>query len=276
MSQENMQADNAASATAQNSHNGVSLDGLEGIFSESAKEDLASLQEQLASPENNPDEDKSPEGAEAKAEEKTEVKPEEKPESRGAEKRIKQLTAQKSEVQKQLIEASKQVELYDHAFQLAQEQIAALQARISQYEDIDPRMQKLENLELQQKLEARQKELESQYSEKWKAIEVEARAEVYKEQILEQIHNAAREFDGVEPHEIAIVMQSQGYDGAPPREIAKKIAEHREKLYQKKFGVQQKAAPKTVAPTGKVPVRSSMTKAEIIADVERELAHKFR
>jgi len=279
VTQENTQAVSAESATAQtqNMHNGIDLAGLDDIFSLAAKDELATLAEQLKE---NPDEDTSPEGAEAEAkpdEAQPETpKAEDKPEPKGAEKRIKQLTAQKSEVQKQLFEANKQVELYDSAFQMLQEQNTALQNRLAQYEDIDPRMQKLENLELQQKLEARQKELEAQYTEKWKEVEVQARAEVYKEQILEQIHSAAREFDGVEPHEIAIVMQSSGYDGAAPRDIAKKIAEHREKLYQKKFGVQAKPAPKTVTPQGKIPVRSSMTKAEIIADVERELAHKFK
>ncbi len=190
-----------------------------------------------------------------------------------AEQRIRQFSAKTATLHTEVLTARQEAEQAKAALEILTQKYQELEAKRNEYDPQDPRIAKLERESLEREWADRQAKIATEHQERIRQAQVEARAEVLKEQVMGEILDAASAHPGVTPQDIALVMSRPDYDGTKkPSVIASEIHKFRMDEFQKLYGKQlAPVAPKPILPVGAAPKRVFSTPDEVADDISREL-----
>jgi hypothetical protein len=163
-------------------------------------------------------------------------------------KRVNGLNAAKRKLEKENLDTIKHLEEYKEAFEILARRTQTAEARLKQYEDIDPREQKILEYERNKEAEEVRAKLEKQHEERLAQVKQEAYIDQRADDIIAHANNLADKYKTITAEEIVYKFRSSQLE---MDELAKQMHNERYKSLRQMFAKEKKPpAPKRLKPQG--------------------------
>jgi len=163
-------------------------------------------------------------------------------------KRVNGLNAQRRKLETSNLEYQKEVAEYREAFSILAERVQAAEAKLAEYEDVDPRDQQLQEMQLQQRGAEIRKRLEAEHQQKIADMERKAQVESRADQIIQEAEFWADKYQTLTPEEIVYKFRTSDKS---IEDVAKSLHDARYTSLKRMFVKENKPdAPKKLKPQG--------------------------
>lgn len=120
--------------------------------------------------------------------------------------RVDKLTARYHEAEKKAAQKDVEIEKYRKATDILQKELE----RVSKYAKLDPREERIKQLEYEREVEQFTNGLSNKQEEIYNSSVTEHQIQSRADEILDEVHELAQEYDMVSPEEILIAMRDRG------------------------------------------------------------------
>jgi hypothetical protein len=225
-------------------------------MSADANEDSSSSAPQGELGETEPDSDESeveasadPESAKQEANAETETESEEEVISKTAFlKRVNGLNASKRKLEKESIEFQKEISEYREAFKILAERVQAAEGKLREYEEVDPREEKILEYERSQQAQEIRRRIEAEHQERLAAMQQEAYVDQRADEIVATAQHLAEKYPTITAEEL--VYKFRNSDESLD-DLAKSMHSNRYAKLKTMFAKEKKpSAPKKIKPQG--------------------------
>lgn len=163
-------------------------------------------------------------------------------------KRVNGLNAQRRKLETSNLEYQKEVAEYREAFSILAERVQVAEAKLAEYEDVDPRDQQLQEMQLQQRGAEIRKRLEAEHQQKIADMERKAQVESRADQIIQEAEFWADKYQTLTPEEIVYKFRTSDKS---IEDVAKSLHDARYASLKRMFVKENKPdAPKKLKPQG--------------------------
>ena len=163
-------------------------------------------------------------------------------------KRVNGLNASKRKLERENLEIQREVSEYKEAFQILVERVKKAEGKLAEYEDLDPREQKILEYERQKQAEEIRTKLEAEHQERLKQMEQEAFVENRAEEIISEANYWADQFPTITAEELVYKFRNSD---ASLEDLAKSMHNARYKSLKTMFAKENKpSAPRKIKPQG--------------------------
>tara|TARA_R110000751_G_scaffold20073_1_gene59220 strand:- start:5884 stop:6708 length:825 start_codon:yes stop_codon:yes gene_type:complete len=163
-------------------------------------------------------------------------------------KRVNGLTAARRRLERENLESKKEISEYREAFQILADRVRKAEGKLADYEEVDPREQRILDSERQKQAEEIREKLNVDHQRRLKAMEQKVQVEHRADQIVENAHKLAEKYGTITPEELVYKFRGSKQT---LEALAKSMHKDRYKQYKDMFAKENKPrAPKTVKPQG--------------------------
>lgn len=163
-------------------------------------------------------------------------------------KRVNGLTAARRKLERENLEAQKEISEYREAFQILADRVRKAEGKLAEYEEVDPREQRLLDAERQKQAEDIRAQLEKEHKTRIKEMEQKVQVEHRADQIIETAHRLADKYKTLTAEELVYKFRTSTKS---LEQLANDMHKSRYKQYKDMFAKDNKPkAPKTIKPQG--------------------------
>lgn len=181
-------------------------------------------------------------------------------------KRVNGLNATKRKLEKEKLDVQREVSEYKEAFQILIERVKKAEQKLSDYEDIDPREQKLLEYERNKQAEEVRTRLEAEHQERIKTMEQEAFVESRAEEIVNEANYWADKYQTITSEELVYKFRNSDKS---LEDLAKSMHDTRYKSLKTMFAKQNKPnAPRKIKPQGSMGVLKGSSEDDMMDYLE--------
>ena len=164
-------------------------------------------------------------------------------------KRVNGLQAAKRKLESSSLDKDRQLSEYREAFQILKGRLEGAEKRLYEYEEVDPRQQKIDQYEREKYAAGIREKLEAEHQQRIKALEQESLVESRAEQIVEEANRLSDKYPTLTAEELVYKFRSSNKD---METLAKSLHEKRYGFYKEKMAKDYKKprSPKAIRAQG--------------------------
>lgn len=167
-------------------------------------------------------------------------------------KRVNGLNASKRRLEKENLEIQREVSEYKEAFQILVDRVKKAESKLAEYEDMDPREQKILEYERQKQADEIRRKLEAEHQQRMQKMEQEAYVESRAEEIINEAEYWADKYQTITPEELVYKFRNSDQS---LEDLAKSMHDSRYKSLRTMFAKQNKPkAPRKIKPQGSMAI----------------------